>query len=501
MNNTVSVKPKKKYIPLAVITLLILAVVAIMWFISRDYAYRDQKTAEIPSDSGVWDLRGYDFDAEIQFLGGKVEYVPNELLTPEEFNVHDKILRGSVPSDMNAATARLTLLIKPGRYMLSANSIDYNERIYIDGELRHEAGKPGLTADDSVAGARYMKFEVYTDGVIEIVRQSSNFVHKENCGFAGIWIGSVEIMQRMIALQEMPSAVMLGLYLALFLTHLTAFLLFREYRPNLWFALICFGGLIWEGFSGRKIYFTMFPDLPWSVMYRAVCCAAALAGVMILLLLRDEFPGIIQKWVLRAFIGAYAALSAFFLLADTVLVSYVKSGVEILIGMSAIYIAARFIFTRKRRQESVSTEQLLTVIGVIFALLTFLHDAFRYNNLPIIFQYEVAGMGALALMLFQTAAMFYGTMRKYAEAKREAAELAAKTDFYRRMSHDLRTPLTVISTGVQVALRRPEEAPELLTRAQSEIMKMAGMIDQALGSGDWTVENGELKVEDDKHEQ
>ena len=69
-------------------------------------------------------------------------------------------------------------------------------------------------------------------------------------------------------------------------------------------------------------------------------------------------------------------------------------------------------------------------------------------------------------------------------AKREAEEEAAKTDFYRKMSHSLRTPLTIVSTNIQTAKRRPQEADELLDKSQAEIMKMADTISHALKDGD-----------------
>jgi signal transduction histidine kinase len=64
-----------------------------------------------------------------------------------------------------------------------------------------------------------------------------------------------------------------------------------------------------------------------------------------------------------------------------------------------------------------------------------------------------------------------------------AEELAAKTDFYHRMSHDMLTPLTRVSTNIQVAKMKPEKAAELLTEAQGDIMRMAGMINDALNEG------------------
>jgi signal transduction histidine kinase len=57
-----------------------------------------------------------------------------------------------------------------------------------------------------------------------------------------------------------------------------------------------------------------------------------------------------------------------------------------------------------------------------------------------------------------------------AEAVRlKAEELAAKTDFYHRMSHDMLTPLTRVSTNIQIAKMKPEKAAELLTEAQPSL--------------------------------
>jgi signal transduction histidine kinase len=73
--------------------------------------------------------------------------------------------------------------------------------------------------------------------------------------------------------------------------------------------------------------------------------------------------------------------------------------------------------------------------------------------------------------------------REYYGARRRARELAAKTDFYHRMSHDLLTPLTVVSTNVQVANMKPETDHGRLVKSQAEIMKMAEMINRALDEG------------------
>jgi signal transduction histidine kinase len=72
----------------------------------------------------------------------------------------------------------------------------------------------------------------------------------------------------------------------------------------------------------------------------------------------------------------------------------------------------------------------------------------------------------------------------YAKSRQREEELAAKTDLYRRVSHNLRTPLTIVSTNIQVARLHPDEVASLMGKSQSEIMKMAGMIDSALDDGE-----------------
>ena len=65
-------------------------------------------------------------------------------------------------------------------------------------------------------------------------------------------------------------------------------------------------------------------------------------------------------------------------------------------------------------------------------------------------------------------------------AKREAEELSRKAEFYQRMAHELLTPLTRVSTDVQLVKRHPEKAAERLIETQADIMAMADKINKAL---------------------
>ena len=104
------------------------------------------------------------------------------------------------------------------------------------------------------------------------------------------------------------------------------------------------------------------------------------------------------------------------------------------------------------------------------------------NNISFV----VVRLLALAALLL-TCYLFEVSLRQTVEAqsaKHKAEEQTAKADFYRRMSHDLRTPLTRVSTSIQVVKDHPEMADELLTDAQADIMGMANMISSALDDGE-----------------
>jgi len=70
--------------------------------------------------------------------------------------------------------------------------------------------------------------------------------------------------------------------------------------------------------------------------------------------------------------------------------------------------------------------------------------------------------------------------RTYSDILIKEQWVDTRTAFFNKMSHDLRTPLTRVSTNIQMARLEPEDAEEYLIHSQADIMEMAGMINDAL---------------------
>jgi signal transduction histidine kinase len=164
-----------------------------------------------------------------------------------------------------------------------------------------------------------------------------------------------------------------------------------------------------------------------------------------------------------------------------------------LIVYAIIGMVMRRFFTPRLRQINSQDMKGLWLVPLLFASVTvylytyFFSAGMTYYFPPVIFLF----IGIMSFFVYVILLRILDSMEKKArfereaeEAKRKVDELAAKTEFYHRMAHELLTPLTRVSTCVQTARKMPLEADELLTVSQAEIMEMAKIIKNALEERD-----------------
>ncbi|BFL14090.1 hypothetical protein K160097B7_33060 [[Clostridium] hylemonae] len=434
--------------------LLILTVSIVLWYFPNHFMNEQVPYYRLPSQNGAWDVTSFDFDAGTAFLTaevGGIEHAPGVLLTPEEFDSYTgEIIRDKgVDRSLRVVTARLRIKVPEHRtYMLMTKSNDYNERTYIGGELRREVGNPSLDPETSAYGFAYSLFEARPDenGVIEIVKQTSNYVHKETGTLGGTYIGTAPLMTRFYNMTTLFPSITAGVLLCLFVVHIILFLLLRDYWPNLWFSLFCLMWMIRGGLANARPFWLLFPGIDWELTYRLGCVSIALTGVLILMFFRAQFPGVVQKGALYALLAGQAGFIVYYLLADTNIVSRAKVGAEVLAVATGVYLVARgiMVLPKKMRRGEVYFEQWITLFGVGLVALAMLHDALYYGGfhqtireafgITWMFYYEIGEVAILAFVLLEMVAMFCGTLRQVTEARRDAdialetAELARKNE-------------------------------------------------------------------------
>lgn len=452
---------------------LILLVCLSLWYARTFYRYDITTVVEVESQAGVWDLTNVDFTNTIVKLTGDTTYLPNVILTPDEFAAHQAQATLGEPGEEGSpcATSLMRVLLPDERtYMLNVSSIDFAHRLYLNGELRLQAGTPAATADQFQPGYLRTTIEVTPEvtpagGQLDIVQQGANFVHREGGNHAGHFIGLPNVVRPFNDLKSDMELLIAGLFLALFLVFTTLYVVFRSYKSNLLFALLCLTWFVRTGVTGAKVFYTIIPALPWQLAFRAEYLTLPVACILLLLLVREQFPGVVQKAATVIIAAVSGGFAAFCLVADTVAMSWAVVGYTLFYNVVIVYLVVRFAMKLPGmlRAHTLQTEHLVALGGFVVFLLGAVHDGFYYLNIYLAgISFSLLEISMLIFAFTQMTANFYGTLRQVLVARENEQRLAAEKDvlaemgrlksrLYADVSHEMKTPLTVIAANAQFA--------------------------------------------------
>ncbi len=487
---------KKEKRILAAILPLIVVLMLIVWGVKP----RTGETTVMTSANGEWDLTSSGLMQKNVRVTGDVEYVPDALLTPQEFSGRTDICLGQPDNGTQYATSRMRLKVPRGSYLICGYSVDFASRMYVNGELLFEAGVPGENRETTTPGVKFYVLPVSPDenGEIVIVQQASNFTHKDSGTHGTLYIGLPEQINRYVLRNLCPEVVLMGCYLVLFIVHMVLYTMMQHYKPNLLFALFCLTWFIRTGVTGQRILGAVLPNLPWTVIFRLEYLTMPLSGILLVWLLYLLFPGVLQKWFPPAasiLCGCFAAIDIF---GPTLLMSYTAVWRVGILGLIGMYFFIRLIFQKQRPD----TGQLAVLAGFAFLLFAALWDMLYHMDIHMLpaLRFAVSEMSMAVFVLFAMTALFFGTMSEVRRAKEREERMAAekemmaemnrmKNQFYTDMSHEMKTPLTVISVNAQFAAQNigtgvvDEETVADLNAISTEARRLAQMVTSLVGLG------------------
>lgn len=489
------------YVVLPLMVLLCLS----LWYLRNFYRVSD--LIRVEPQNGIYDLTDIDFSTSFVRLQGDLEYIPG-ILTPEEFAARGREAVTGPYWELPSATTRMVIRMPDdGRYMITRASADYAYRAYLNGELRYQAGVPAEDAEDFRPGYSQMQLEVTPEnGVIEIVQQSANFVHRTGGGHGGIYLGRPAAIQRFLALTFGLEFIKAGLFAALFLVHLLLFAVRRSFRSNLYFSILCLTWAFRSTVTGAKVLYALFPALPWQAAFRGEYMSLPIACIFLVLLAREIFPGVLKPWFVKITSVASVGFLALCLAADTVILSWALIGFEGVLFASICCLCIWFAvkIPSMVRKGQLRTEQMISLAGYIFFMYATIHDVLYYLDVPyylgLTVGFTLTGPAMLIFSFFQMTAILCGTMREAAlaherelraEAEKEMlAEMSRlKNSFYTDMSHEMKTPLTVIAVNAQFAAQNvsagvvDEETVTDLNAISAEARRLAQMVTSLVGIG------------------
>ncbi len=450
----------------------------LLWYGKTVYRYQAVNYTRVVSQDGVWDLRDIDFSTQIVHLSGSVRYIPDQILSPEQFAAQEAQALIGDPVDVNAGrTAALKLLLPDeGHYRLLLRG-DYARRIFVDGELRGGFGEPAATAEEFVPQFAHVKFDAKAGGGdLDLIIQGGNFSHREGSSYSDVMIGSATLLDRFVGLQRVLELITFGMLLALVAVHLMLSFVPGGRLINATFSTVCLVFALRVGLVGGKVLYLLFPRLQWQLAIRLEYLTLSLSGALLLIILYLQFKEGMHRWVVRVLLSIFGLFSLAFMTVDSVTMSRMLEALHAVHVLCILYLLVsvmRVGVKRRRFGRRIGVERGLAAVALLVLSLATVNDIIYFTGFRLSPTSEpMSEVAVLAFSAFEALAISYRTMhalrraqRAERMAKNEAEALSRlahmKTEFLQEMSHEMRTPLCVIGTGIEHVQRQlSREAPQ-----------------------------------------
>ena len=245
---------------LAIFLLIFSLCLALFFASSRPFVSEGPKAGE-----GILDFREADFTSSVYELSGQWEFYHSQLYTPEDFRTGSPAgmeyidlpgpwTRMGYPG-LGYATYRLRILTEPGQiYLLYIPEIMSSSAVWLNGKEFYHAGKVGMSDLDTVTGIRNELLAVAApDGVLELVIQAANYRMNGSGIFYPILIGRDTVLTHCMFWQRTVAAAALGGILLIGVYHLFLYFFRRRERLYLTFSLTCLAAVLRLGMESNAL--------------------------------------------------------------------------------------------------------------------------------------------------------------------------------------------------------------------------------------------------------
>ncbi len=511
---------KQKYnrtnIVVLIILLGIIVLCCMLWLSKMEYRINTEDNKVVVSQNGVWDLESFDFSNGIVITSGSEEYITGELLTPDEFEQNRDKVQVGTPRSSPVNTSKITLLMPDNdSYTVMGTSFDYAERIFINGELMGEVGTVSTDENSSEPDYEYLKFTVTPqNGVIEIVRQSNNFVHRDNGVATHVLVGTQVGLNEIYAREYGVTGMMIGLFFTIAMTHIFMFYIYKKHRAHLYFAILSLTWGLRMGVTGVKVFDKWFSFLPWEIMFRIEYITVPVTCAMMLLVSNEIYKKTLPKIFLNTFTGGFLLYAICCLFLPTLPLSYSMVGAQTALVLGSVLLTI-FVFIktvtlfRTHKMTLKHTFYLISLIPFVFAVV---HDSLYYNAILVLgVSILLLDLALMILVVTQTAVIYFDTSQRIIAAYREKEQISIeaqtlrqaghmKEEFLRTLSHEMQIPLTTVSGYAQLTgqiLKEDEklnrdELYEKMRVIDDEARKLSRQVAQLLDGS--AMENGTFKL-------
>ena len=452
----------------------------------------------VTEKDGLYDLTDInDFETTVVKLAPGASYYPGFFLMPESVNDNLPVSTDRFKEiRADYLSQRFVLKVPDSNEVYSMTlklSGRHAMRVYVNGNLAAQNGHPGVTKEDTEVWENNITFHgAAVDGEIDIILHSAQFYHsKRGASLAELSLSKTNTDPFLN--DRIKGVAISGALLCSAALLLGAYLLLSQTRATLHFSLACIVMALREGLQSHAwTYFPIHGNLSFMLEYLTM----VLATICLSLYLGKYADGIFLRVVQYIAIFGSLLYGGCILFTDSLFYTSILVYYQALLVLTVIpFVSA--LFWRMRHPIS---DQIAAMYGIGVFFMSAMGDLVMYTDIfgdrPIV---PVAEVAMLVFVLAQIVSLFQMNNRVFskvmeAEQKLEAEKTALeglnrmKTEFLGNVSHELKTPLTVMSGYAQTTRQlaaKPDtldgdEVSRRMTLISAEAERLSLMVGQIL---------------------
>jgi len=423
--------------------------------------------------AGVLDLRNIDLENFTIPIDGQWKLYWKQLKKPGSQETYHEISKfpqlwsntlwkGKFLPPQGFATYELMILLPREKQQLAFNIRDMYSAytLYVNGKLIASNGIPGVSKETTVPYWSTQVKPFPSADTLHLALQIANFHHSKGGNAKSIEIGSFSSLQADSNLDYAFDFLLTGCMVMGGLYFLGLYLLGRQDKATLYFALFCFFYSYRIIGAGDYAIHSIFPSLDWHLAIHCEYISLFLAVAMFALYTRNLYWDDTPHKIIFVMTGICFALAVITLISPPILFSKL---INPFIGLLVFYILfATWIYIKAYRNKRIGATYALISTGAIFIIFIALILAYYDVTYPEKLALFIGYLGFFFCQSLILSFRFAYTLKK-AKADAEMG-LKVKSEFLSTMSHEIKTPLNAVVGMTHLMIReapRPDQKQHL----------------------------------------